>query len=132
MPKKANPFCNIETLRHFNELNHHFKEGVTILQTSKSGKEKVYFREVLRTARKIKGVHPDYDEYINNMVDKIKDFMDMGDPECVISPHKQDNAHHWLWKLHKKVCEDCDVLYTENIEEMQDYLDEIEEKGELD
>ena len=66
------------------------------------------------------------------MVNKMQDFMDTGDAEAIISNHKQDNAHHWLWKLHKKVCEDCDVLYTEDINEMNDYLDKIENNGELD
>lgn len=133
MPKKANDFCNIESLRFFNELNHHFKEGVTVLQTSGgSGREKLHFRECIKLSRKIKNVFPDYDEYINNMIDKIKDYMDLEDPELIISTHKQDNAHHWLWKLHKKVCEDCDVLYTEDINEMNDYLDKIEESGELE
>jgi hypothetical protein len=65
------------------------------------------------------------------MVEKIKDFMDIGDAESIISNKSQDNAHHWLWKLHKKVCEECDVLYTEDVEEMNDYLDSLEESGEL-
>ena len=132
MPKKANPFCNISALKSFNQLNHNFKEGVTLLQTSSSGKEKLYFKECIKIARKITGVYDQYDEYVNNMIEKIKDFLDMGDKEAIISNNKQDNAHHWLWKLHKKVCEDCDVLYTEDVKEMYEYLDELELKGELD
>jgi hypothetical protein len=131
MAKKANPFCSIEALRSFNLLNSNFKEGVTLLQTSTTGREKLYFRECLKSARKIKGVFDGYDEYIDNMVEKIKDFMDIGDAESIISNKSQDNAHHWLWKLHKKVCEECDVLYTEDVEEMNDYLDSLEESGEL-
>ena len=127
----AETLYTVRNLKLFNRLNKCIKQGITDLQNKDLDSAENYLNFASKTAKQLVGLSEDkYKEHFEKIIEGIDRFKDSRDEDVLVST-RPESVHSQLWAVHKKICDDFNIPYVEDVDEMEEQISKLAEEGKI-
>ncbi len=127
----AETLKTIRNLKLFNRLNKCIKQGITDLQNKDHDSATNYINMALKTAKTLEGLAEDpFREHFTNIISGLNEYQESQNEDILVSTN-ESSVHSQLWKVHKKLCDEFDIPYVEDVDEMEEAINKLAEEGKI-
>lgn len=119
----------VRNLKMFNRLNKSIKQGITDMQNKDQQSAENYFKLASKTAFKLAEVaEEEYKTHFEKIIAGLDTYFKEKNEQIVIST-QPSSVHSQLWAVHKKICDNLDIPYVEDTDEMEAAISKLTAEG---